>query len=153
MGNRLHDFRRRPIVSQAEYWVEDAGPYIRFDWAVRLEDGVLLQPYDDLLPLGADRVARGNYSYHATVEGGPDIIRYGSPTPQYGLSKWEYDLNEGNHHKFHHRHLFPPFGVQSEKVQVLDREETPTLPEFVEDMLTWYHKNHRLISDLSGTGG
>jgi hypothetical protein len=153
MWNRLHDFRRRPIVSRAEYWVGSAGPYIRFDWTVRLEDDVLLQPYDDLLPLGADRVKRENYSYHAMVEGGPDIIRYESPTPRYALPKWEYGVNEENHHKFHHCHLFPPFGVQSERLRALNRKETPTLPEFIEDMLAWYRENHRLVSDLSGTGG
>lgn len=147
--SRFDDFRQRPVVSHAEYSVANAGRYIRFDCTVRAGGSMLLEPSDDLIPLGADRVERANYRYHATVEGGPDVVRYGSPDGrQAPPPKWYYAV-EQDHHKFHHCHCFPVYGVEAEKVQVLDREETPTLPEFIEEMLGWYHENRKRVDRLS----
>jgi len=147
MQARLSDFQKRPAIDSAEYTVGEAGPYIRFSWDVDVAGQVYIEAHDDLVILGPKRVARKFYNYHATIVGGPDVVRYGSPSPGYDYNRpaYEYGLQEEDHHKFHHRHLFHPLQETAEDIQALNLEETPTLPEFMESAARWYHQNREDI--------
>jgi hypothetical protein len=150
MITRLHDFRSRDVVDQIEFRLENAGPFIRFDWVGRCGKVVIFDAHDDLEPLGADRVVRRTYSYHATVEDGPNIVRFDGPdedeVPPYVD---DYSFFEVTHHGHHHIHRYNPLGSQEEEIDVVDREDTPTLPEFVEEVIAWYHENEDVIDRVS----
>lgn len=56
---------------------------------------------------------------------------------------------EVTHHGHHHIHRYNPLGSQEEEIDVVDREDTPTLPEFVEEVIAWYHENEDEIDRVS----
>lgn len=148
---RLENFRRRGVVSKSEFTVEDVGPLIRYDWIVECEGALLLEATDDLEPLGLDRVVRSTYSYHATIKGGPNVVRYDGPDEgESSLSASSLFASRGeDHHSYHHVHNFHPFEEGNESLKRIDREETPTLPEFVEMMIGWYQENNAKVQAVA----
>ncbi|WP_162893030.1 hypothetical protein [Salinibacter ruber] len=83
-------------------------------------------------------VKRKNYSYHATLvtiedaEEVGNIRRYDSPHDS---------LSGPDYHFEHHVHCYWPFSDKDEEIWTLEEEGTPTLAEFVEDILEW-QENH-----------
>lgn len=144
METRREQLRGREVVERVEFEVGEAGPLVRFSWSVHYKGGVRIEAYDDLELKGANRVKRLTYKYHATIEGGPNIVRYGGPDTDKSAphDAVYYDPSGNSHHTFHHVHRFHPLGDREEVIDVLDEEETPTLPEFVDRVADWC-QNHR----------
>jgi hypothetical protein len=82
-------------------------------------------------------VYRRNYNYHAQLSGIGNIRRYEGPD-------LDPHPSAPPHHREHHVHLLDPPGKpdgEVERIDILEEEETPTLPEFIREMIAWVPPN------------
>lgn len=75
------------------------------------------------------------FSYHANIANGPNILRYDSPVP---------------HRNYYHKHRFDTFGSRREieVVQIDSEEDVPTLGEVLTELQEWYCENVERIATL-----
>ena len=148
MKSRREQFRDDPAVEKAEFVFSSlSNGLIRFDWNVFCVDGLHIDAHDDLEPLcgtGADgMVVRKTYEYHATHESNGNVVRADGPDlDKIPAGSAEYfDPLTDDHHAFHHVHFYDPYDDDGERIEARNPQETPTLPEFVREMIQWHYEH------------
>lgn len=129
---------------------------IKYNWTVRCGSRVRLDVRDELVPDSPPDsnpmiVERGEYEYHATIEGNGEIIRIAGPDhgkyPPVPAAYAESMISSGqlDHHWFHHVDKYHPFTDDDSDLQFIDPSESPNVREFCYDMLKWWYDNRDLL--------
>lgn len=95
-------------------------------------------------------VERGEYEYHATIEGNGEVIRIAGPDHgNYPPVSADYaeSMVKGtfNRHWFHHVDEYHPFSDADRDLRFIEPSESPNVEEFVYDMLEWWHRHQHLL--------
>jgi len=136
-------------------YVEGAGGKFVYDGQVTVCGRLVLSVtkviaiFDATTEKGNPVVQTKSYSYNLRIPGLGSVFRYCSPHP----SKLGHEMKsdpDGQHHAFHHRHEFDPWGADEARFEGTvnyspERPNWPLLDAIIREAAEWYREHEAAV--------